>query len=100
MGTHGHEKWGQSIIGSVAGEVIRRCSRPVIVVRLPEHLHDLKKEGHGSNTNGKNTHKQAAWSLFRKKGGNTMKNDADNNQSMDLKERQFSLVLSDQLDNF
>jgi len=60
MGTHGHGKWGQSIIGSVAGEVIRRCSRPVMVVRLPEHFHDLKKEGHGSNTNGKNTHKQPA----------------------------------------
>jgi nucleotide-binding universal stress UspA family protein len=44
MGTHGHGKLGQSIIGSVAGEVIRRCSRPVLVVRLPAHEVDLKKE--------------------------------------------------------
>ncbi|MBW2296629.1 MAG: universal stress protein [Deltaproteobacteria bacterium] len=44
MGTHGHGKLGQSIIGSVAGEVIRRCSKPVMVVRLPDHLRDLKKE--------------------------------------------------------
>jgi len=42
MGTHGHGKLGQSIIGSVTGEVIRRCSRPVLVVRLPDHDHDLK----------------------------------------------------------
>ena len=60
MGTHGHGKLGQSIIGSVAGEVIRRCSRPVMVVRLPEHDHDLKKEWHDSSDPGSNTHRQAA----------------------------------------
>jgi len=60
MGTHGHGKLGQSIIGSVAGEVIRRCSRPVMVVRLPDHLYDQGREGIDSNANGKNTHQQAA----------------------------------------
>jgi len=35
MGTHGHGKIGQAIIGSVADEVIRTCEKPVLVVRLP-----------------------------------------------------------------
>jgi len=60
MGTHGHGKLGQSIIGSVAGEVIRRCSRPVMVVRLPEYDYDMKKEWHDSSDPGSNTHRQAA----------------------------------------
>ncbi len=54
------EKLGQSIIGSVAGEVIRRCSRPVMVVRLPEHDHDLKKEWHDSSDPQNDTHRRAA----------------------------------------
>ncbi|MEN8245527.1 MAG: universal stress protein [Thermodesulfobacteriota bacterium] len=60
MGTHGHGKLGQSIIGSVAGEVIRRCSRPVLVVRLPDHLHDLKDKRTDGNTSEKISHSQAA----------------------------------------
>jgi len=60
MGTHGHGKLGQSIIGSVAGEVIRRCSRPVMVVRLPERDHDLKKEWHDRSNAETDTHRQAA----------------------------------------
>ena len=60
MGTHGHGKLGESIIGSVAGEVIRRCSRPVMVVRLPENDHRLKKEQNFSSNNGNETQKQAA----------------------------------------
>jgi nucleotide-binding universal stress UspA family protein len=36
MGTHGHAKLEQTIIGSVAREVIRSCPVPVLVVRLPE----------------------------------------------------------------
>jgi arsenite transporter len=60
MGTHGHGKLGQSIIGSVASEVIRRCSRPVMVVRLPEHDYDMKKEWQDSDDHGNDTHRQAA----------------------------------------
>jgi hypothetical protein len=37
MGTHGHGKLGQALIGSVASEVIRKCAVPVMVVRLPEN---------------------------------------------------------------
>jgi len=61
MGTHGHGKLGQSIIGSVAGEVIRRCSRPVLVVRLPEHEVDLKKEWEEKKSGaGEEGHRKAA----------------------------------------
>ncbi|QTA90717.1 universal stress protein [Desulfonema magnum] len=35
MGTHGHGKLEGAIMGSVAGGVISRCSKPVLVVRLP-----------------------------------------------------------------
>jgi nucleotide-binding universal stress UspA family protein len=35
MGTHGHGKLEETIIGSVAHGVISKCSRPVLVVRLP-----------------------------------------------------------------
>ena len=35
MGTHGHGKLGDAIVGSIAGGVISRCSKPVLVVRLP-----------------------------------------------------------------
>lgn len=36
MGTHGHGKLEELLIGSVAAKVIRRCSKPVLVVRLPK----------------------------------------------------------------
>lgn len=36
MGTHGHSKLEESMIGSIAGDVIRQSSIPVLVVRLPE----------------------------------------------------------------
>jgi nucleotide-binding universal stress UspA family protein len=35
MGTHGHGKFEEKMIGSTAREVIRRSRRPVMVVRLP-----------------------------------------------------------------
>ncbi len=35
MGTHGHGKFEEAIIGSVASEVIRTSAVPVLVVRLP-----------------------------------------------------------------
>jgi len=35
MGTHGHGKLEGMMIGSVASGVIRRCAKPVLVVRLP-----------------------------------------------------------------
>jgi len=35
MGTHGHGKLAETLIGSVAHGVISRCSKPVLVVRLP-----------------------------------------------------------------
>jgi len=36
MGTHGLGKWEEAIVGTVAGGVIRKCRKPVLVVRLPE----------------------------------------------------------------
>jgi ACR3 family arsenite efflux pump ArsB/nucleotide-binding universal stress UspA family protein len=36
MGTHGHGKLQEAIVGSVAREVIGKCPVPVMVVRLPE----------------------------------------------------------------
>ncbi len=36
MGTHGHGKLEGAILGSVAGGVISRCSKPVLVIRLPD----------------------------------------------------------------
>ena len=53
MGTHGHGKIEAAITGSIARGVIRQCSKPVMVVRLPEdkevgkvkHTHaNLKKD--------------------------------------------------------
>lgn len=38
MGTHGHGKFEEAIIGSVASQVIRTSAVPVLVVRLPENL--------------------------------------------------------------
>jgi len=35
MGTHGHSKLEESMIGSIAGDVIRHSRIPVLVVRLP-----------------------------------------------------------------
>ena len=35
MGTHGYGKLESSIIGSVANGVISQCSKPVLVVHLP-----------------------------------------------------------------
>ena len=37
MGTHGHGKFEEAIIGSVASEVIRTSAVPVLVVRLPDN---------------------------------------------------------------
>ena len=37
MGTRGHGKLKGAIMGSVAAGVISRCSKPVLVVRLPPH---------------------------------------------------------------
>jgi len=36
MGTHGHGILGDAMIGSVSRRVVRRCKRPVLVVRLPK----------------------------------------------------------------
>ena len=36
MGAHGHGVMSDAIMGSVSRRVIRRCKRPVLVVRLPE----------------------------------------------------------------
>lgn len=35
MGTHGHGVFAELMLGSVAHSVIKRCPRPVMVVRLP-----------------------------------------------------------------
>ncbi|MGD9246982.1 MAG: universal stress protein [Desulfobacteraceae bacterium] len=40
MGTHGHSKLDDWVLGSVATDVVHRCPVPVMVVRLPrQHLH-------------------------------------------------------------
>lgn len=36
MGTHGHGILGDAMIGSVSRRVVRRCKKPVLVVRLPQ----------------------------------------------------------------
>jgi nucleotide-binding universal stress UspA family protein len=36
MGTHGHGTLADAMMGSTARRVLRRCSKPVLVVRLPE----------------------------------------------------------------
>ena len=36
MGTHGHGTLADTMMGSTARRVLRRCSKPVLVVRLPE----------------------------------------------------------------
>lgn len=36
MGTHGHGILGDAMMGSVARRVVRRCKKPVLVIRLPE----------------------------------------------------------------
>ena len=60
MGTHGHGKLGQSIIGSVTAEVIRRCSKPVMVVKLPEQGRNLTQYKRKPVVEDKNAHRQAA----------------------------------------
>jgi len=35
MGTHGHGGFTDAMIGSTARRVVRRCKKPVLVVRLP-----------------------------------------------------------------
>ena len=36
MGAHGHGVLGDAMMGSVSRRVLRRCQKPVLVVRLPE----------------------------------------------------------------
>ena len=36
MGAHGHGLIGDAFMGSVSRRVVRRCKKPVLVVRLPE----------------------------------------------------------------
>ena len=36
MGAHGHGIIGDAMMGSVSRRVLRRCKKPVLVVRLPE----------------------------------------------------------------
>jgi nucleotide-binding universal stress UspA family protein len=36
MGTHGHSKLLDAMMGSTARRVLRRCKKPVLTVRLPE----------------------------------------------------------------
>ena len=37
MGTHGHDAIADVMMGSTARRVLRRCKKPVLVVRLPEN---------------------------------------------------------------
>jgi nucleotide-binding universal stress UspA family protein len=36
MGAHGHSALANALMGSTSRRVIRRCKKPVLVVRLPE----------------------------------------------------------------
>ena len=36
MGAHGHGAIADAMLGSVSRRIIRRCSKPVLVVRLPK----------------------------------------------------------------
>ncbi|MGD9057612.1 MAG: universal stress protein [Desulfobacterales bacterium] len=36
MGAHGHSVLADAVMGSVSRRVVRRCKKPVLVVRLPE----------------------------------------------------------------
>jgi nucleotide-binding universal stress UspA family protein len=36
LGTHGHGILADTLIGGTARRVVRRCKKPVTVVRLPE----------------------------------------------------------------
>ncbi|RPJ14011.1 MAG: universal stress protein, partial [Desulfobacteraceae bacterium] len=36
MGTHGYGMLADALIGSNARRVVRRCKKPVMVIRLPE----------------------------------------------------------------
>ena len=60
MGTHGHGKLGQAVIGSVAADVIRRCSRPVMVVRLPENENTANVISPAEEERPTNNNKKAA----------------------------------------
>jgi len=53
MGTHGHGKIEVAITGSIARGVIRHCSKPVMVVRLPDDkdVNKVKDTHSGSEKN-------------------------------------------------
>jgi nucleotide-binding universal stress UspA family protein len=36
MGAHGHGVLADAVMGSVSRRVVRRCKKPVLVIRLPE----------------------------------------------------------------
>jgi len=36
MGAHGHSVLGDVFLGSVSNRVVKRCKKPVLVIRLPE----------------------------------------------------------------
>ncbi|MBL7173197.1 MAG: universal stress protein [Desulfobacteraceae bacterium] len=40
MGTHGHGTLTDAVIGSTSRRVLRRCKKPVLVIRLPERNED------------------------------------------------------------
>ncbi len=40
MGAHGHSFLADAVMGSVSRRMVRRCKKPVLVVRLPENGED------------------------------------------------------------
>ncbi|MGD8285931.1 MAG: universal stress protein [Desulfobacterales bacterium] len=40
MGAHGQGILTNAVIGSTSRRVVRRCKKPVLVVRLPEEIED------------------------------------------------------------
>ncbi len=57
MGTHGHGKLEENMIGSIAGDVIRQSTIPVLVVRLPAGgaVHSAAKPSGGDESTGPHT---------------------------------------------
>jgi ACR3 family arsenite transporter len=55
MGTHGHGGIEQAVIGSVAGEVIRKCPVPVMVIRLPKDKQPAQEDSEIRSENATNS---------------------------------------------
>jgi ACR3 family arsenite efflux pump ArsB/nucleotide-binding universal stress UspA family protein len=53
MGTHGHSKMDDLMLGSVARDVVHGCPVPVMVIRLPDQTNDWWKHENSVNASDK-----------------------------------------------